>query len=473
MRIISLYVTEGFNHKTLDFDHRTLLYSKENTQGKTTAIRLLLYAFGYQIRGIGDFKFDYNVETEITIENNNTIYVLRRNNNHLALFNKKLDSFYSFILPTQLYDAHVLIYGFQSRKFIDSLLGIFYVDQTQGSVTLNRGKVIGGISFSIDDLIVSLDDKDIENIQNEIDVESKKLKEYRGLTSIAKYIGQNNFTNGDVDLSIEGKSDKVFVIKNEIKRIKEEIKNINQSINKNTLFIETIENYKLYVSYQNEEIPVNQKTIRGYDDNKGLLRARKDILLSNLNDKQNELKLYQEIPEDIFPDIKLYKEKIDRQLAGLDLKVSLTDNIVKDTEKKLRMLRKEKSRIIEHNSSVIQYMNTLLIEIGREFELQIDKSGIRTHEVQNKSGAYFFKTIIAYRIVYLLSVQKFSGIKLPLIIDSLRTSEVTEDNATDIIEMIKKYIPDYQIIIASVYKYDRDFIDKELVISNPLISEFG
>lgn len=60
----------------------------------------------------------------------------------------------------------------------------------------------------------------------------------------------------------------------------------------------------------------------------------------------------------------------------------------------------------------------------REVANKIDPSLILTSKMSNKSGAASFKIIIAFKIAFLLAVEKYAGIRLPFLIDSLRTSEV-------------------------------------------------
>lgn len=473
MRFIKLFLKEGLYKKTIEFGDRTLLHSDENTQGKTTAIRLLIYSLGYNIRGVGDFNFNNKVETFLLIENDGKTFSLERFLNKLVITNLSLEIKYSFIIPTQLYEAHTFIFGDLGHKFFESMLGVFYIDQTQGSVTLNRGKIIGGINFNVDDLIISLDDKNVEEIQSEIESESKKLREYKGLFNIAKYIEENNLESKDIHIESDDLDTEIFTLKNEIKKLKDEVSKIDYNVNKNVSFIETIENFKLFVTHNNTEIPVNKNTIRGFVDNKSLLKARKDVLHSNIRVLESKLITLRKIPKNVFPEIQSYKEMIDQQLSQLNVDLKSTEDLISSTANKLKLLRKKKNKVIEHNSNVIQFMNSRIIDISKTYNLKIDKSGIRTHNVQNKSGADFFQIIIAYRIVYLLSVYKFTGIKLPLIIDSLRTSEITKLNADNILKMIQQYIPDFQVIIASVFRYGNHFIDKEIEIKNPLINELA
>ena len=60
MKIISLIVKDDNSNKYYyQFKDKTMVYSKKNSKGKTTLIRFVLYALGYQIpatEGIGDFE---------------------------------------------------------------------------------------------------------------------------------------------------------------------------------------------------------------------------------------------------------------------------------------------------------------------------------------------------------------------------------------------------------------------------------
>lgn len=59
MRLTTLIVKQGFFEKTFSFSNKTnIIYSKKNSCGKTTLIRLLLYALGFNIPNTKNLKFD-------------------------------------------------------------------------------------------------------------------------------------------------------------------------------------------------------------------------------------------------------------------------------------------------------------------------------------------------------------------------------------------------------------------------------
>ena len=122
-----------------------LIYSKDNSKGKTTLLRLLLYSFGYQIpatEGIGDFsKFNF----ELSIKNGNKEYICFRKNNNMIL--KCDENITNFLLPSQEGELHSIIFSIEEISVLQNLLAVYYIDQEKGWTMLNRGKIIGNISI--------------------------------------------------------------------------------------------------------------------------------------------------------------------------------------------------------------------------------------------------------------------------------------------------------------------------------------
>lgn len=59
-----------------------------------------------------------------------------------------------------------------------------------------------------------------------------------------------------------------------------------------------------------------------------------------------------------------------------------------------------------------------------------------------------------FKLAYLKSIDNKYGIKLPIIIDSPRTNELSETSTEDMIKILKRDFSDHQIILASIYKTD-------------------
>ena len=117
-----------------------LIYSKENSKGKTTLIRFILYSLGYQIpatEGIGDFsKFTFCLslisnKKKIALTRKDTEIILESDNNTT-----------SYELPLQEKQLLSAIFGIEDLLVLNNLLAVFYIDQEKGWTMLNRGKLL-------------------------------------------------------------------------------------------------------------------------------------------------------------------------------------------------------------------------------------------------------------------------------------------------------------------------------------------
>ena len=164
MRIASLQVNsmqQSFlndNQKIFTFAPGVnVVFSKKNSVGKTTLLRLLMYALGYPIPNTRGIRFsDY--ETILTVIGaNESEFVLTRNRDYIEMIHDGTEKGYS--LPTEQNEIHGLILGIENLEVVDNLFGAFYVDQEKGWTLLNRGKAIGNIHFSLESLLRGLSDK--------------------------------------------------------------------------------------------------------------------------------------------------------------------------------------------------------------------------------------------------------------------------------------------------------------------------
>ena len=98
----------------------------------------------------------------------------------------------------------------------------------------------------------------------------------------------------------------------------------------------------------------------------------------------------------------------------------------------------------------------------------IANSYLFTSNLKELSGAVLHKTVFAFRLAYILEIQKKLGIKLPIILDSPSGKEVDPDNIQLMMDILKTEFADNQIIIASIFKYDFDTVNL-IEIKNRLI----
>lgn len=150
----SIRLKEGFFERAIIFSEGVnLIHSEKNSCGKTTLLRFMLYALGYNIPNTRKIKFD-RCEVELVIECETVGEILLLRHSDIAIEATVKDQKRTFVLPEQQNDLHTIIFGTENVDILGNLLGAFYVDQEKGWTLLNRGVVIGSIHFKIEELIV-------------------------------------------------------------------------------------------------------------------------------------------------------------------------------------------------------------------------------------------------------------------------------------------------------------------------------
>ena len=99
MIINRLIIEEGIDKSDDIFSKNSnLILSDVNSKGKSTFLRLIFYALGYQIPNMKGLDFN-QLYTEIHITEKNMKYILKRSGDHLILKNN--NSELNFLLPNE------------------------------------------------------------------------------------------------------------------------------------------------------------------------------------------------------------------------------------------------------------------------------------------------------------------------------------------------------------------------------------
>ena len=113
------------------------------------------------------------------------------------------------------------------------------------------------------------------------------------------------------------------------------------------------------------------------------------------------------------------------------------------------------------DNNVIKYAT----ELGVGDEDSIASSYLFTSNLKELSGAVLHKTVFAFRLAYIIEIEKVLGIKLPIILDSPSGKEVDQENIQLMVNILKRDFADNQIIVASIYKYDFDEVNTIEIIN--------
>lgn len=185
MKFISLKIEYKEKVRRFDFhESTTLIYSKDNSVGKSTLLRMLFYSIGYPIPGTESIQFK-NLHLELEINSLKGPIIIQRHNSKMSMLTG--DKTLSYFLPLEHEHALAYIFGTDDLRVLNNIIGSIYLDQDKGWTLLNRGKVIGNIQFNIETLIEGLTNSDVEILKQQLKYKKQQKEKYKGLKIISSY----------------------------------------------------------------------------------------------------------------------------------------------------------------------------------------------------------------------------------------------------------------------------------------------
>ena len=469
----SISIKEGIYERKIEFtDEVNLIYSEQNSRGKTTLLRLMLYGLGYDIPSTRKLKFDKcYIELKLEVEGLGKIMLIR---NKKELIDLIVDGkIRTFVLPSEQYELHSLLYNSSNIDILLNILGTFYVDQEKGWTLLNRGKVIGNLTFNVESLLrglANLNCSDLINEEKKINNEIYSVAEYR--KSIQE---ENSATIVDsYDDEVINELDKLLIQQRELKK---ELKRIDNTILDNRKFKKFIEDMKLLVvTSTGEEIRVTEKNILGLEDITELLKIKKIHIANRYSDISKKIeKLHKERKREN-EQLKFFKDEsileiFNKEISRMKLNQIAISKQISKLEKQRLVLRKQIKNITKNgNKYIVKVANKVegyAIELGIG---DIFKGDIFTSDLKSLTGAVLHKLAFAFRLGYISAIEEKLNIKLPIILDSPSGKEVDRGNISAMMEILKRDFPDNQIIIASIFEYDFNNINKIEIINHWLVN---
>lgn len=485
MRFINLKVKEGMKYAEFSFSKSTtLIYSKENSQGKTTLIRLLLYSLGYPIPSTKGIDFSECSTTLILRnESNKKIKLVREHRNAIEVTYDENKSIY--VLPDDLDKILKLLFHNENFELLENLLGTFYIDQEKGWTLVNRGYVIAHYGFDIEGLIRGLNGVKVEDLNRKIKKIDTNIKQYKKIFNVAKYRDQIEKEQGSINPeSLNKLQMQLNSLQIEKGQLRHELNNVLKAERDNDSFKQFIENMGLLIkSPKGEEFSLRLDNVKNFEDTKDYTEAAKVELINKIKKINGEIrKIRDNIPTEneqislINDDVDETIKKFSQQLGS----ISISQTKIRD---QLDFLNKQKKEIKDHLHRLtynvktdktiknmfddyLLYANFLKVEDINK----ATKAFLFTNNMKELSGADLHKISFAFKLMYINAVKREVNINLPIIIDSPRSGEIDEDNISLMIDLLGEKFKDHQIIIASIYKYG-NFIDKIIEIRKPIILE--
>lgn len=437
-----------------------MIYSKENSRGKTTLIRFILYALGYQIpatEGIGDFsKFIFT----LTISSNNKNIIITRKDSNVTVEIEENKS--SFVLPLEEKKLLALIFGIDELLVLNNLLAVFYIDQEKGWTMLNRGKIIGNIRFNIEEYIAGLSGKDICNLIEEKQIINEELKKYRYFKNVAdindEYTEFNNKSKySELNFNeLLQKQKELSIKKNSLSK---KINALTKSINDNKNFVDLICDFGVTIIHNGEEIELTKNNLSHFNDNQELLKLKRKSLKIEFEENNLEIK---KIEKEITEKNTLFS--LDSILDDLENQISNMNIDVKSVDKIITQLNNKRTKINENIKKALSFNNQQLVDFYNTIdkyaiELEIkpyikkdDPSFVLTNKLKGFSGRVLAQMAFIFKLAYIKSISDKYNINLPIIIDSPRTNELSESSTNDMLNILKRDFSNHQIILASIYE---------------------
>lgn len=470
MLINSIYIREGFYERSISFEEGVnLIFSKKNSCGKTTLVRFILYSLGYSIPSTKKIKFEKCfVRIEITLDNMTKVILCRENNDSISVIVNNEEEIY--VLPEQLSKLHSKIFMTESIDVLNNLLGAFYFDQEKGWTLLNRGVVIGSIHFNIDELIRGISGRECtELIRREKRIASD-LSKYRQMFSIAQYrdsVQEDNLVSISYHDNSNIELEQLGMKKASIER---EIRRINQSIVGNRKFQEFVDDMKLLIQTENGEyIKVTKDNIVGLNDSIELLVAKKKMLSQELASVVSKIEKLLHEQEKESGQISFFESEslaktFDKRIVAIPMNQIAIKKEIERLEKEHKAIRDEIKRISRSDNTITLSLYETVVKYATELGVgdaeSVTRKYLFTSNLKELSGAVLHKTVFAFKLAYIIELEKYLNIKLPIILDSPSGKEVDQENIELMMNILKRDFTDNQIIIASIYGYSFSKINK-------------
>lgn len=384
-----------------------LIFSEKNSTGKTTLMRCLLYGLGYAVPGTKKFK----------MESCNIKVVLEKDDGTILTFNRDTaDSIevveenaqFSYALPIQSKELYEKIFGTDNEDILNNILGAIYVDQEKGWTLLNRGKVIAGVHFNIDELIRGLSGRNCEDVILRKKKVEENIKKYKQILNIAKYRESiASFSNSLVqDGYNRERMLKLDQIRVERDALKKEIKRLDENIKDNKKAIEFINDMKLVIRLDSgEEVCINRDMVVGASDSIDLLQTKKKLLISRLERVLKdieclELEIKEEEQQNSLFSMESLADVFDRKMASIDINPVDVNRVIDNLKKERKELEDQISRFTNDSNDVTQAMiktvQKYMEELGDSEAEKMTWKYLFTSNLKELSGAVLHKTVFSF-----------------------------------------------------------------------------
>lgn len=470
MKFVTLKIKEGLFEKVYNFSDKCLIYSDENSRGKTTLLRMLLFALGYNIPPTKKISFS-KYEFELEIFTNKKIVLTRRNSKINVVYDGFNDD---FILPQQEVELHSMIFEIGNFDVVENLLGCFYLDQEKGWTLLNKGTVIGRIPFNIKSLVRGISNIDCKNELIELSNIQSQIQKYTTMLEVAKYQNSLRAVNTSYDKTLtvmENLEASINDLKYKQTDTNQKIEMYNEIIKNNRNFMEYIINSQLIVVIDGKDYKLTKDNIKNYNDVSEFAKQKRKLLQIELKKIKIELtRLYGELDKH---HSLVSGETILDQFNSKVSKITINENAVLNTLDYLKRRKRELESIVEQKTkysgnavqTIYNYVKQFAAELNFSEYIEDENIFIFTSDLKGLSGAVLHKLVFIFKMAYIKLIEDTYGLLLPIILDSPKGKEVDSNNVKSMMKVLKNHFVSHQIIIASIEDdYDIDLTKPYIIL---------
>ncbi len=206
---------------------------------------------------------------------------------------------------------------------------------------------------------------------------------------------------------------------------------------------------------------VTKDNLINYNNNQELLELKRKNLKIELEEINIELKKIEKeiIEKNILFFLEYILDNLENQIADMNIYINSVDKIINQLNNKRKKInQKIKDELSFNNQQLVEFydiINKYAIELGIKQYIKNDTpSFVLTSKLKGFSGRILAQMAYIFKLAYLKSIDNKYGIKLPIIIDSPRTNELSESSTDDMMKILKRDFSEHQIILASIDKTD-------------------
>ena len=232
------------------------------------------------------------------------------------------------------------------------------------------------------------------------------------------------------------------------------MRRLDKAIRDNKQFSKFIAEMKLLIKGPDgTTIPVTAENIVGFDDSIEYLITKHKLISAELASVLSSITAHeaQRQSEDeqlSFWESETMTQAFDRRIASLQINAVAIEKEIKRLEKELRDVRQAITDSTKTNNDVVNnlYQNVLkyAVELGIGSDTTIAASYLFTSNLKELSGALLHKTVFAFRLAYIIEIERAINIKLPIILDSPSGKEVDQENIKLMMDILKRDFADHR-----------------------------